>query len=81
MATIQDDDEEEGEVMLTIMPNEDGEMVAVPIHVRNEDDDASKSMSLVESVDNADSHVSWNLRKEMYLNINWKWFEFFRKVK
>jgi len=56
VATIQDDDEEEGEVMLTIMPNEDGEMVAVPIHVRNEDDDASKSMSLVESVDNADSH-------------------------
>ena len=46
---------------MTIMPNEDGQVYAVPIHVRKDDDDASKSMSLVESVDNADSHVSFHI--------------------
>lgn len=56
VATIQDEDDEEGEIVMTIMPNEDGQVYAVPIHVRKDDDDASKSMSLVESVDNTDSH-------------------------
>lgn len=39
MANLQQDDgqignDEEGEVMLTIVPNEDGEMVAVPVRVQ-----------------------------------------------
>ena len=39
VANLQQDDgqignDEEGEVMLTIVPNEDGEMVAVPVRVQ-----------------------------------------------
>ena len=62
MATIQEDDDDEGSVMLTIVPNEDGEMVAVPVRVGadrdDNDDDGSKSMTHVDSGDNGDSHVS-----------------------
>ena len=72
VATIQDDAEEdedgEGSVMLTIVPNEDGEMVAVPVHVGgnrqdHDDDDGSKSMTRVETNGNDDSQVSINLIK------------------
>ena len=56
MATIQDEDDEEGSVMLTIVPNEDGEMVAVPVHVGTGDDDHTK-MGHVEGVDHGDSQV------------------------
>lgn len=55
---------------MTIMPNEDGQVYAVPIHVRKDDDDASKSISLVESVDNADSHVSTKKLSHKQYRIN-----------
>ena len=42
--------------MLTIVPNEDGEMVAVPVHVGTGDDDHTK-MAHVEGVDHGDSQV------------------------
>lgn len=58
VATIQDEGDE-GSVMLTIVPNEDGEMVAVPVHV--EDDDGTKGMEVVhmEGGEHGDSHVSF----------------------
>ncbi|XP_046642907.1 zinc finger protein 724-like [Daphnia pulicaria] len=59
VATIQDDEEnDEGSVMLTIVPNEDGEMVAVPIHVQDEndeDDDGNKMEVHMDGDENADN--------------------------
>jgi hypothetical protein len=58
VATIQDEqeaEEDEGSVMLTIVPNEDGEMVAVPVHVEGEDDD--KMEVNMDNADNVDSQV------------------------
>jgi hypothetical protein len=45
--------------MLTIVPNEDGEMVAVPIHVQdeNEEDDGSKMEVHMDGDENADNEV------------------------
>lgn len=44
--------------MLTIVPNEDGEMVAVPIHVQDENDDDGTKMEVhMDADDNADSEV------------------------
>ena len=42
--------------MLTIVPNEDGEMVAVPVHVEGEDDD--KMEVNMDNADNVDSQVN-----------------------
>ena len=46
--------------MLTIVPNEDGEMVAVPIHVQdeNEEDDGSKLEVHMDGDENADNEVN-----------------------
>lgn len=47
--------------MLTIVPNEDGEMVAVPIHVQDEndeDDDGNKLEVHMDGDENADNEVS-----------------------
>ena len=45
--------------MLTIVPNEDGEMVAVPIHVQgeNDEDDGSKMEVHMDGDENADSEA------------------------
>lgn len=45
--------------MLTIVPNEDGEMVAVPIHVQDENDDeeGTKMEVHMEGDENADGEV------------------------
>lgn len=46
--------------MLTIVPNEDGEMVAVPIHVQDENDedgDGNKMEVHMDGDENADSEV------------------------
>lgn len=59
-------EEEEGSVMLTIVPNEDGEMVAVPVRVQQQptgedgdmDEDGSKAMEVhMEGADAADFQV------------------------
>ncbi len=42
--------------MFTIVPKEDGEMVAVPVHVGTGDDDHTK-MAHVEGVDHGDSQL------------------------
>ncbi len=48
--------------MLTIVPNEDGEMVAVPIHVQDEndeDDDGNKMEVHMDGDENADNEVKF----------------------
>ena len=64
VATIHDEqeaEEDEGSVMLTIVPNEDGEMVAVPVHVEGEEDKMEVHM---DNADNEDGQV-----KTIYLCI------------
>lgn len=67
VATIQDEGDE-GSVMLTIVPNEDGEMVAVPVHV--EDDDGTKGMEVVhmEAGEHGDSHEGQEVQELQLIN-------------
>nr|CAG4638912.1 EOG090X0POW [Cyclestheria hislopi] len=60
VATIQEDEDDEGSVMLTIVPTEDGEMVAVPVHVEgdheDQGDEGTKALGQVDSMENTESH-------------------------
>lgn len=85
MATIQQQeeeaDEEEGSVMLTIVPNEDGEMVAVPVRVQQSgeedgegDEDGSKTMEVhMDDGDGTEFQVC-NLLADKYLYVSFRSF-------